>query len=86
MVAASCTEKHCVIFHARILKVLSKGGPNLKTFFLVDGGIEDRNTDIFWPSSARQRNAIEMAFRGRADGGPALNAGFVVCDFTGEPD
>ena len=38
-----------------------RGGPNLKTFFLVDGmGKEDPNTAINGPSSARQRNPIEM--------------------------
>ena len=35
-----------------------RGGPNLITFFLVDEGIEDPNTDINGPSSAHQRNAI----------------------------
>ena len=33
-------------------------GRNLITFFLVDEGIEDPNTTINGPSSARQRNAI----------------------------
>ena len=47
-------------------------------FFLVDEGIEDPNTIINGPSSARQRNAIYMAFRWRADGGPALNADVVA--------
>ena len=32
-------------------------------FFIVNEGIEDPNTTINGPSSARQRNAIEMAFR-----------------------
>ena len=40
-----------------------RGGPNLITFFLVDEGIEDPNTAINGPSSARQRNAIYMAGR-----------------------
>ena len=35
-----------------------RGGPNLITFFLVDEGMEDQNTAINGPSSARQRNAI----------------------------
>ena len=43
-------------------------------FFLVDGGIEDPNTALIGPSSARQRNAIEMAFCWRADDGPPWNA------------
>ena len=37
-----------------------RGGPNLKTFFslfVVDERIEDPNTTINGPSSARQRNA-----------------------------
>ena len=46
--------------------------------FLIDGGIEDPNTTINGPSSARQQNAIYMAFRWRADGGPTLNAGLVA--------
>ena len=29
---------------------------------------------IFWPLSVRQRNAIQMAFRWRAESGPRLNA------------
>ena len=33
------------------------------------------------PPSARQRNAISMAFRCRADGGPTLNAGLVALWF-----
>ena len=58
-----------------------RGGRNLITFyFLVDGiwGIEDPKIDINGPSSARQRNAIEMAYRWRADDGPTLDAGFVA--------
>ena len=35
-------------------------------------------TSISWPSSARQRNAIQMAFRWRADDGPTMNAGLVA--------
>ena len=47
-------------------------------FFFVDEGIEDPNTAINGPLSARQRNVIEMAFRWRADDGPTLNAGLVA--------
>ena len=47
-------------------------------FILVGWGIEDQNTAINGPSSARQRNAIEMAFRWRSDAGPTLNAGLVA--------
>ena len=47
-------------------------------FFLVDEGIEDPITTINGPSSARQGNAIEMAFRWQADDGPTLNAGLVA--------
>ena len=39
-------------------------------FFLVDEGREDPNATISEPSYARQRNAIEMAFRWRANDGP----------------
>ena len=46
---------------------------------LADEGIEDPNTAKNGPSSARQRNAIKMAFRWLgADDGPTLNAGLVA--------
>ena len=38
----------------------------------------DPNTIISGPSTARQRNAIKMAFLWRADNGPTLNAGLVA--------
>ena len=38
--------------------------------FLVDEGREDSNIFISGPSSAHQQNAIYMAFRWRAFGGP----------------
>ena len=38
------------------------------------------------PSCARQQNAIEMAFRWRADNDPSLNAGLVALWFLGDPD
>ena len=38
--------------------------------FLVDKGIEDPNTAINGPSSARQRNTTEIAFGCRAYVGP----------------
>ena len=57
-------------------------GPTFATFFgiiiLVDEVIEDPNTTINGPSSAHQRNAIQVAFRWRADDCPTLNAGFVA--------
>ena len=55
-----------------------QSGSKFDNFFLVDEGIEDLNTAINEPSSARQRNAIEMTFRWRADDGPTLNAGLVA--------
>ena len=51
---------------------------NFDTFFLVDDGRKDPNTTISGPSSARQLNAIYMAFHWRADVGPTLNAGLVA--------
>ena len=42
--------------------------------FLVDGGREDSNTTISGSSSARQRNAVQMAF----NDGPTLNAGLLA--------
>ena len=53
-------------------------GSKFDNFFLVDEMIEDPNMTINGPSSTRQRNAIEMAFRWRADAGPTLNAGLVA--------
>ena len=50
------------------------------------GWREDRNATKRGPSSARQRNAIEMAFRWRADNGPPLNARLVALCFIGVPD
>ena len=38
------------------------GDPTLTTFFLVDEGMEDPNATISGPPSARQRNAIYIAF------------------------
>ena len=63
---------------------MSEGGPNL--IFLVGWGIEDPNTAINGPSSARQRNAVEMemTFRWRAEGAPKLNAGLVAMCFFRE--
>ena len=46
--------------------------------FFNDKGIEDPNTAINGPSLARQQNAIEKAFRWRADDGPTLIAGLVA--------
>ena len=45
------------------LEIVVRGGPNLISF-LVDDGIEDPNAAVNGPSSARQRNAIEMANAG----------------------
>ena len=62
----------------------SQRGPNLFDnvfiyfIFLVNEGIDDPNAILSGPSSARQRNAISMAFRWRADDGPTLNAGLVA--------
>ena len=56
-------------------------GSNFNFFLFFDEGRNDSNTTISGPSTARQRNAIQMVFRWRADGGPILNAGF----FTGDP-
>ena len=56
-------------------------GRTLTTFFLVDP-----NTTKSAPSLVRQRNAIEMALRWRADDGPTLNAGLVAFRISGDPD
>ena len=51
---------------------------NVFLFCLFDEGIVDPNANINGTSSARQRHAILMAFRLRADGCLTLNAGFVA--------
>ena len=56
-------------------------GSNFDYVFLVDERREDPNTTKSGPSSARQRNAIYMVFRWRADGGPTVNAGLVALWF-----
>ena len=49
------------------------------SFFFVGGGVDDvrkdPNSTKIGPSSARQRNAILMAFHWRAVDGPTFNAG-----------
>ena len=45
-------------FHERIQKVLSDRVQIRRRFSLVDEGIDDPNTTINGPPSARQRNAI----------------------------
>ena len=55
-----------------------RGGPTLTMLFLVDEGWDDPNTTTSGPSLARERKAIEMAFRLRADDGPTLNAGLLA--------
>ena len=53
-------------------------GSNIDVFLVVEGrGIRTNNT-ISGPPSTRQRNAISMAFRRRADNGPKMNAGSVA--------
>ena len=49
--------------------------------FSVAEGREDPNTTISGPLSARQRNAIEIAFRWLADDDQTLNVGLVVLLF-----
>ena len=68
----------------RSRKFCQRGSKFDKVFFFQlmgvggGGGIEDPNTAINGPSSARQQNAISMAFRWRADAGTTLNAGLVA--------
>ena len=59
-------------------KFSQRGSTFYDVLFLVDEGIEDPNTAINGPSSARQRNTIEMAFRRRVDDGLTLNADLVA--------
>ena len=50
-------------------EIFARGGPTLKTFIFFDEGREDQNSTKRGSSSARQQNAISMAFRWRADDG-----------------
>ena len=52
--------------------------PSFLKLFFLDKGRDDPNTTKSGLSSARKRNAIEMAFRWRANGGPTLNACLVA--------
>ena len=53
---------------------LGGGGGGVK----FEEGRRDPNTTISGSPSARQRNAIKMAFRWRAYDGPTLNGGLVA--------
>ena len=69
---------------------MSEGVQLLQRFFfvfvLVDERRDDQNTRTkSGPSSARQRNAIQMAFRWRPDDGLALNSGLIALQFSGDP-
>ena len=59
----------------RIQKVLPDGVQHL---YFFDKGNVDPNSTKSGLSSARQRNAIYMAFRCWADDGPTLNAGLAA--------
>ena len=59
-------------------KFCQRGSNFYNVFFWFDVGRKDPHTTIRGPSTARQRNAIEMAFCWRADDGPILNAGLVA--------
>ena len=75
------------IKHARIHYVVSEGVQIWQQFFFLSVFIwwEDPNTTISGTTSARQWNAIEMAFRWRANNGP-MNAGLVALWFSGDPE
>ena len=62
-------------------KFFQRGSNFDYVFFLVDESRENPNTAIRGRSLARQRNAISMAFRWRADGVPTLIAGLVALWF-----
>ena len=84
-------KKVCNVIHVKVhgMRVRSMRGSrkfcqrvsnsaNVCFLFLVDDGSEDPNNTKSGPSSARQRNVIEMAFRWRDDNGPTLYAGLVA--------
>ena len=53
---------------------------------LVDEGREDSNATISGQSPARQRNAIQLAFRWRADDTHHWTLAWKLYDFSGDPD
>ena len=55
-------------------KFCQRGSNTDQVFFLVDG-MERMESGL---TSVSQQNAIEMAFRWRADNGPPMNAGLVA--------
>ena len=61
-------------------KIVREGPTLITVFFLVDVGRKEPNTIISRPSSARQRNTINV------DDGPTFNAGLVALHFSGDPD
>ena len=72
--------------HARIQKVLLEGVQLWQRLFFVLFFCEDPNTAKSGPSSARQRDAILMAFLRQADDGSTLKASLVALWYLGDPD
>ena len=75
------SDQRCFVLTMRGSRKFVRGGPTSITFFSLffqfaffqfEQG--DPNTTISGASSVRQQNAIEMAFRWRANGGQTLNA------------
>ena len=62
----------------QIHKICQRGSKFDVVFFLFNEGREDPNTTVSVPTTARQRNAINMSFGWGADDGPKLNAGLVA--------
>ena len=63
------------LFQAQIQKVLPRGVQLRQQIFYE---MKYLSTTISGPSTDRQRNAISMASRWRAEDGPTLNAGLVA--------
>ena len=64
---APAVERHSILtLVMRGSRKFCQGGPTLTTFFLIDRGREDPNTDISGPSSARHGPTLNAAliFRG----------------------
>ena len=77
---------HWIKLNMRGSKKFCQRGTKFDNFFfsilfLAHEGREDPNATVSVPPSARQGNAIEMAFCWRANDGPTLNAGFVALWF-----
>ena len=76
---AKVIRRQRLVLAMRGSKKFHQRGPNSDNFFLMRReNIQIDNCNLNGPSSARQRNVIQLAFRWRADDDPTLNAVLVA--------